>query len=350
MTVESYRAPQTNQSTPGAANDHEATLWHLLNFLSGSASWNIVDSWTETQYNAPNHTILGRYKGDPIADAQGWSPGTLNNGWGFVAEMASPVGGRPAMQIVFQYSISNFAPVSGDSYDHDGTASDGLFIRTGTQGDWDTETVPPDFTDPTKATDIQWSGWYHYGSGNDNRAYFSADDDWLILTLLNAISKEWNSIMWLGRYNAKSASQDTIASPAYAMVTENNGQRLDPDGFSGAQIFLTEALFSGSRILALDELGVMRDWPYHVTPGMGEFIEGGSTEPNEFDPTVGIDLHEVLVRGRGTLGGHDDRTIGSLTGVYAASRLGVGALFNGGAHLCLGSGYGCVIEWDGTAV
>jgi hypothetical protein len=264
--------------------------------------------------------------------------------------MANPRSGYPAMQVVFQYSISAFAPVSGDSYRHDNSSQDFLALRIGTQGDWDTETVPPDFTDPTKAGDYLASGWYHYGSGNDSRAYFSADDDWLILTLLNAVTKEWNSILWLGQYNAKSTGQDTIANPAYAIMSDGNYFKLDPDGFPTFNGFLQEVPSANSWISCLDELGIMREWPFHVTPGMAEFIQSESTQPNEFDPTVAIDLFEIVVRGRGTLGGHDDRLIGSVRGAYATSRLGVGAQFNGGTHLCLGAGYGVVIEWDGTAV
>lgn len=351
MAVEGYRAPFTASATVGATDDHEANLFWLASFLSASASWDIIDSWTSTTYNAPDHTINGRYKGDPIADAQpAWAdPSTLGNGWGFVVEMANPVGGRPPMQICFQWSRSNFAPVSGDSYDWDASNNDGWFYRFGTQGDWDTEATPPDFTDTGKASNILYSGWYHYGSGADNRLYCSADDGWLDVTLANADVKEWTSVMWFGRYNAKSTAQDTIANPAYAMVTNNNGQRLDPDAFGGGS-FLVETPFTNQRIVCLDEQGVMRDWPYVVTPGLGNFLQWGSTVPNEFDTALSVDLYEVLVKARQTFGGYDDRLIGSLPGIYAASRLGPGAQFDGGNYLCLGTGYGVVIEWDGTAI
>jgi hypothetical protein len=351
MTVEAFRAA----TVTGSSHDQD-NLYDFATFISASASWRIIDSWKGTTYQAPANPnlISGRYKGDPIADVQWTTRSDVLDGGGIVIEQKNPRPGYPPMQISIQAAdVSSFGCVSGHNYRHDranrALSLRGTVYRVGTQGDWDLDDNEPDFV--TKASDTYYHGWHNHGAGGTFRHYFAADDDWIIWFENNDGNKDFFNVAWMGQFNAKSPSQDTVANPAYGILADANGGNMSPDT-DATGTFLQGATSAYQLFGALDEGGVWRDWEYLANPGLSEFMFYGSTQGNEFDSTPGIDLMEILIRGRGTgtppYQGHDDRLIGSLRGMYAGMRLGNGAQFNGGAHMCLGDWYGVIIEWDGT--
>lgn len=351
MTVESHRVP-----TALSGGDYDQmNLYYFAVFISSSTSWEIIDSWTETIYivSPSENGILGRYKGDPIADLQWLLPADILDGGGIVIQQKNPRSGYPAMQVCIQAGdTGSFACVSGHSYRADeghGTYPSirGTIFRVGTQADWDLDDARPDFQ--TKASDTYYHAFNNMG-GPTTRMYFSADDDWILFIQSNDVTKDFTNVLWFGQYNSKTPGQDTIEQPAYGILCDNNGGILSSDGGDLANDqFLGEHPVNKQLFGALDESGVWRDWSFMVNPGCEHFLRD-ATQPNEFDATVGIDLFEVVVRGRGTFTGHDDRLIGSLRGVYAAMRLGNGAPFDGSQYMCLGGGYGVVVEWDGSTV
>jgi hypothetical protein len=352
MTVEAYRAASILTS---GEYDRD-NLYYLASFVSGSSSWEIIDSWkgvTYVSYPSPN-TISGRYKGDPITGTEWTAPTDLSDGAGMVIQQQNPRQGYPAMQICFQTGSSWLvACVSGHSYRWDWyqttLSKTGTFMRVGTQGDWDLDDTEPDFV--SKFSDMYFHGFNNQGSGDNFRSYFVADDDWLVIINSNDTDKDFFNMAWMGQYTAKSSGQDTVANPAYGILADNLGQYIEPDGGKTASnAFLKEGYSAGEMFGCLDEGGVWREWQYHCAPGLYDFLDD-STQPNEFDSSITIDLFEVVIRGVvGTGTGYDNRLIGSLRGVYAAWRLGNGAAFNSKQYMCLGSGYGVVVEWDGSTV
>jgi hypothetical protein len=353
MTVESRCAP--NNIAAGNSYDCSA-LFDLAGLISGCNAWKIVDSWSVCYYNTPptenNIPDIDRYKGDPITGNKWITQSDVDNGAGIVIEQVNPRTGYPPLQIVWQAGSSGTMPcASGHAYRHDGEILfNSSIIRIGTQGDWNYADGLPDFDDPTKASDTYEHAWNRFGGSNSQRMYISMDDDWIVPFQADYTLKDFNNLIWIGQYNVKNSAQESISNPAYGILTSNHNanSRLTPDGtLINPPSFLIESSIASHLFGALDENGVFRDWDYMCNPGM-EFFLNGTTQPNEFDSTVNIDLMEILVKGRGTFIGHDDRLIGSLRGVYAAMRLGNGAMFDSSKYLCLGDGYGVVVEWDGS--
>ena len=355
MTVESYRASALQDTTTWL---EVGAVWDIANFISGCSSWDIIDSWRSTTYVAPTseNTIFGRYKGDPIADAQWTGAANIGHGCGIVIEQANPRSGYPPLQIVWQAGGSNsLGYISGHSYRHDRyvsgvTSFQGSCWRIGTQGDWDLNDLRPDFADTKKASDTFKQDFDNHGSSSICRMYASADDDWLTLIQSRDDLKIFKNMIWFGQYTTKRPTQESVVNPAYGIfVTNASGSYiLDPSG-NGSGDFLNEVAVSYQLFGCLDENGVFQEWGCHINPGLKDWLFNRSTQPNEFDSVVGVDLYEILVRGLTTYG-PDTRLIGSLRGVYAAMRLGMGATFNNRQHMCLGHGYGVVVEWDGSTV
>jgi hypothetical protein len=355
MTVESEYTIQTSTSS---YDRHSLYLFAV--FVSGSSSWEIIDSWESVTHNGGDNVITGRYKGDPIADTQWTVWSDLGNGGGIVIQQKNPRAGYPPMQVVMQASeASTLGIVSGSGYSWNGTSNArGNFVRVGTQGDWNADAVPPDFDAPTKASDVRQQNFNNFGGGGFvSRMAFSMDDDWVVWVESNdkADAKDFITMWWFGQYNPKTPGQESVASPAYALVSTNgSGLMLSPDADGWTGQFLKHYTTTATELIGcLDENGVWKDWSYSANPGLSDFL-GAHTQPNEFDADVGdaqlgIDLYEVVIRGTDEVGpGPDDRLIGSLRGVYAGNRLGNGAFIDGGVFFCLGIGYGVIIEWDGT--
>jgi hypothetical protein len=355
MTVESYRASGVSQ---GASFLDLAFLWALADFVSGSSSWEIIDSWASTDYQVPatENDIYGRYKGDPIADAQWADWDDIGQGAGIVIQQSNPRNGYPAMQIVVQVAgNSTLGYISGHTYRCDyfvtaDTSYNATSFRIGTQGDWDLDDTRPDFANTDKSSDTYKNSFGHQGSGDDVRVFLSADDDWIVPALLNDTDKYFLSVWWFGQYNAKTAEQDPVDKPAYAMMTTHTlgGSWFTPTSNTSGSL-VQEVPSDDRYIVALDENGIFQEWTVAVNTGLYSFISG-STQPNVFDADIGIDVFEILVRGRSLYDGYDNRLIGTLNGVYAAMRLGRAAGFDGDGYLCLGEGYGVVVEWDGTTI
>jgi hypothetical protein len=359
MTVESYRGAVLLDSAP-LWRDF-GVLWYLANFVSASSSWEIIDSWRGCTYNVPpsENTIIGRYQGDPIPVAAGLNQWTswsvLTHGAGIVIQQKNPRPGYPPMQVVHQVCGSAaFACVSGHSYRDDYyqqaiSTFRGSAWRVGTQADWDFDSVRPDFADTTKASDTCEHTFDNHGGSSNYRIYFSADDDWLTVIESDDVSKRFFNMMWFGQYNVKNPAQESPSNPAYGILCDINGGFLTAyGGTTGFDTFLGEAAAANEVFGCLDENGVWREWEYIVNPGLNDFLND-STQPNEFDPSVGVDLFEVVVRGKvGSGPGYDERLIGSLNGVFAASCVGAGAHINNKTHLCLAETYGVIVEWDGS--
>jgi hypothetical protein len=356
MTVEAYRASAFNQAA-GSQFLNGGMLWYLADFISSSSSWNIIDSWAATTYQAPatENIISGRYKGDPIADVQWTVIGDIAHGAGIVIEQANPRDGYPPLQIVIQVGAnSTLGYISGHTYRADWFVdNDSQFLastfRIGTQGDWDFDDDRPDFADTAKSSDTYKHDWGHLGAGQDIRMYFAADDDWLLPTSSNEDSKDFQNCMWFGQYNPKTDGQDTVANPAYGILAYNKSlpSGISPDG-DGLTAILTAAPSNNTHYFgALDENGDFQEWEYAANSGLEGFLDG-SSQPNEYEPGVTVDLFEIIIRGRGTGAGFDDRLIGSLRGVYAGWRLGNGAKFDSDTYICYGAYYGLISEWDGS--
>ena len=357
MTVESYRS-----SVPftGAPNGHNSgAVWFLANFISGSSSWKIIDSWKTCTYQAPpaQNTIGFRYKGDPIAHGDWATWADVGTGGGFVAEMQNPRSGYPPMQIVIQQAGApgTLGCISGHSYKHDNFVTPsawfgGIAFRVGTQGDWDFDNTRPDFADPTKASNTKKQSWSDFGAGSSADLLLVADDDWLVMMIHRLDLHELSSMIWWGQYNAKSAAQESVSNPCYAIVSDTDGDSspLRPalvlDGTFN--YFLKNTPSAYEQMGCLDENGVWQDWAYQCNPAMDEFLMG-YTQPNEFDSSVGVDLFEILVRGIKAVGpGPDDRIIGSLRGIYWGYGLGTGAKFDSGNYMCTGPAFCVITEWD----
>ena len=354
MTVQSHRASTTFELAPNGQNS--GYLWFLANFISGSSSWRIIDSWKSTTYRAPplENTIGGRYKGDPIADAQWLTWNDVANGAGIVIEMKNPRSGYPAMQVVIQQCYStSLGYISGHTYrdDHFVTPNffyNGTCFRVGTQGDWDLDNTRPDFADTTKSSNSSKHSWWDGGAAVGVRAHCVTDDDWLVLLCQREDLKDFTNILWLGQYTPKSAAQESVANPCYGILCNTDGTFIRPAMPLGgsANYFLKNLAQASERFGCLDESGIWREWSYHCNPAMDEFLMA-QTQPNEFDSVVGVDLFEIIVRGVTGIGpGPDNRIIGSLRGAYWGNGLGTGAKFDSGNYLCTGPGYNVVLEWD----
>jgi hypothetical protein len=353
MTGESARGATINNGHPTWMDG--GALYYFAVFISGSSSWRIIDSWSGTIYNAPptENTILGRYVGDPIGDAI-WADWTaVGHGGGIVIEQKNPRPGYPPLQHVWQFGgSSTLGYISGHTYRDDNFVTPrGTFRsstwRIGMVGGWDFDATRPDFADPTKASDTCYNSWANFGGGSNYRTYYSADDDWICVFEANDTNKDFFHMSWFGQYNVKNPTQESIAAPAYGMLCDTISSAISPDGYDGGKL-LCEVPYANQMFQALDENGVAREWSYQVNPGLNHFLDFGSTNPTEFDPTVGIDLYEIVIRGRASFSGYDDRLIGSLRGIYAATRIGNGGAFDSAAFLCLGSEYGVIVEWDGS--
>jgi hypothetical protein len=135
--------------------DYEQQAWELANALSASAHFNIIDSYS---------TVVGRYKGDPVADAIWGSVSQVGdvNDW-FVIECqtenpalgALGYSGLPKWQMKFQWDgrfTGNFIDVSdptGVKYPkfH---GEDRCFLgRFAPWGGWDLADTTPDFNPAT---------------------------------------------------------------------------------------------------------------------------------------------------------------------------------------------------------
>lgn len=326
--------------------------WHyvleLAKAISGSAHWTIIDSY------APSASPQRVY-GDPIVGGLwGGLSKTADqaNAW-FVAEQNNPTGGRPAMQAKFQCSAGSlFNDPSGHDYGWE-TTGYVTAVRFAPFGGWDSDPSAPDFANPTTKASQNLRILIDHLSAPNGNWYNLLNDDY-IMTLMYCTDGYWYSIpFYLGEYTPMFALQDTPEHPCY-MYWGSNGEYAVSPTFGGIADTLGEFLnerrsYTTPIVWLPDENGNIQEWRANVPPMNDGFIDGRIV-PNEFDPSVGVDLIEVPFVGDEIGTSPDSRIIGSHKHVWRGWGIGNGGFLSGRQYLTLGANVACaIVEWDGVS-
>lgn len=346
----------TTTKAEGFWNDRTSSYnsWHLLlelaKALSAHAGWTIIDSY------APGATPTRVY-GDPISGGLwgGLSKSALEHNAWFVVQMSSPTGGRPAMQIKFQQTGSpgGLVDPSGINYGYTGTAR-GFFVRFAPFGGWDSDPSTPDFANPTTKVSNNLQVMQDNGS-NNGHWYFNIDNDYMMYFMYDTSGGYWLSIgFYIGEYTPMTAGQDTPDHPAY-MYYGSNGDYANYPYYlglagSGSEFVSERSSYGSPVVFAPDESGILQVWRPWCPPMSDGFIQG-TTVPNEFDPTAGIDLIEIPIVGLEAYAeSPDTRMIGSHKHAWRGWGIGLGGFISSKNYLTLGANVACtIIEWDGVA-
>ncbi len=350
MAVEVYRS--TGHMIYGS---FELALFELATFISASAHFNIIDSYS---------SITGRYKGDPIADGSWISAGSVGeaNDWIIIQSVTTIHSGLslPAWEAKFQFTngpgLADVSDPTGVKYPKAHGRNRSNYVRFSPWGGWDLANSTPDFNptvtptpSPLPSSANHYFSLSHGGSGADVRWILICTDGQLaFISYKNQGAYEPMNI-GLVMGDVLPVSSAHMSNPRAMLVASGNATL----GGLGPNYWLSESTFtsgsadfstgwpSGIGAVFFDNNNVLIQQGYRLNSDWVAMGLYGETQPN-LHSASSLDMFAYIPMPTTKKG--QWFSVPMLRKGYGVGYYPV----DSGNWLSLSHVYGMYIRWDGT--